>query len=71
MRPLAYSNPEQYCNLARERAARDPNGFFAHQFDNPANWEAHYRSTGPEIWRQCGHALDAVVLAAGAECLVA
>ena len=63
--PLSYSNPEQYCNLARERAAQDPSGCFADQFDNPANWQAHYATTAPEIWEQTGGHLDAVVLAAG------
>ena len=65
VRPLAYSNPDQFCNLARQRAAEDPSGFFADQFDNPANWRAHYTSTAPEIWAQTGGQVDAIVLAAG------
>lgn len=39
--------------LAQERAAARPDRYFyANQYDNPANWLAHYETTGPEIWRQ-------------------
>jgi len=38
---------------ARELYAADPDKYFySDQYSNPANWQAHYRSTGPEIWRQ-------------------
>ena len=37
----------------RELAAREPDRYFyANQYDNPANWQAHYRTTGVEIWEQ-------------------
>ena len=40
---------------ARKMAAEDPQRYFyANQYDNPANWEAHYWTTGPEIWKQTG-----------------
>jgi cysteine synthase B len=39
--------------VARELAAEKPNLYwYANQYDNPANWLAHYHSTGPEIWAQ-------------------
>ena len=39
--------------LVREIVASDPERyFFADQYNNPANWRAHYDTTGPEIWRQ-------------------
>jgi cysteine synthase B len=39
--------------LVREIVASDPERyFFADQYNNPANWQAHYDTTGPEIWRQ-------------------
>jgi cysteine synthase B len=38
---------------ARKLAAENPDTYwYAKQYDNPANWLAHYHSTGPEIWRQ-------------------
>lgn len=40
-------------------------GFFADQFENLANFRAHYDGTGPEIWEQTGGNLDAFVAAAG------
>ncbi|MFQ5830219.1 MAG: PLP-dependent cysteine synthase family protein [Candidatus Methylomirabilia bacterium] len=40
---------------ARALAAADPDRYFyADQYDNPANWQAHYETTSPEIWRQTG-----------------
>jgi S-sulfo-L-cysteine synthase (O-acetyl-L-serine-dependent) len=40
---------------ARELAAADPEKFYyADQYSNPANWQAHYNSTAPEIWQQTG-----------------
>jgi cysteine synthase B len=39
--------------IAREMAAQDPERYFyANQYDNPANWQAHYNTTGPEIVQQ-------------------
>lgn len=54
---LPYSNPGNYVRysevLAKEIAAREPNGaIWANQFDNVANREGHYRTTGPEIFEQ-------------------
>jgi cysteine synthase B len=41
--------------LARQMSAEQPERYFyANQYDNPANWEAHYHSTGPEIVQQTG-----------------
>jgi S-sulfo-L-cysteine synthase (O-acetyl-L-serine-dependent) len=41
--------------LASEMAARNPaNFFYADQYNNDANWRAHYETTGPEIWEQTG-----------------
>jgi len=40
---------------ARRLAAEEPGRYFyADQYNNPANWQAHYSSTGPEIWEQTG-----------------
>jgi cysteine synthase A len=40
-------------------------GFFADQFENEANWRAHYEGTGPELFAQCGGRIDAFVAGAG------
>jgi len=40
-------------------------GFFTDQFENPANWAAHFRGTGPEIFVQCEGKVDAFVSGAG------
>ncbi|KAG2135823.1 tryptophan synthase beta subunit-like PLP-dependent enzyme [Suillus clintonianus] len=42
-----------------------PRGFFADQFENRSNFEAHYDGTGPEIWRQTNSHIDAFVSGAG------
>jgi cystathionine beta-synthase len=57
-------HPEYYQDLA-ERLAREQSGFYVNQFANPANPEAHERTTGPEILEQMGGDLDAVVVGVG------
>jgi cystathionine beta-synthase len=47
-------HPEYYVNAARRIAEETPGAFMADQHYNPDNPEAHYKSTGPEIWRQTG-----------------
>jgi cystathionine beta-synthase len=45
-------DPRSYYSVSRRLAEETPNAFLAGQYWNPANPEAHYRSTGPEIWQQ-------------------
>ncbi|HSQ18881.1 MAG TPA: cysteine synthase, partial [Blastocatellia bacterium] len=45
-------SPDHYVNTARRIAQETPNSLFVFQYGNPANPEAHYRTTGPEIWEQ-------------------
>ncbi len=45
-------DPEYYVNVAKRLYKEIPNSFFAYQYSNPSNPEMHYRTTGPEIWRQ-------------------
>jgi cystathionine beta-synthase len=47
-------DPRSYYQVAQRLARETPNCFHANQYHNPANPEAHYLSTGPEIWRQTG-----------------
>ena len=58
-------HPEYYQDLAARLAAEIPGGFYVNQFANPANPLAHETSTGPEIWEQTGHEVDAVVCGVG------
>lgn len=57
-------HPEYYQDKA-ERLARETGAFYVNQFANPANPKAHEDATGPEIWEQMEHELDAVVLGIG------
>jgi cystathionine beta-synthase len=45
-------HPDHVHSVAVRVAAKTPGGWLANQYDNPANPGAHYRTTGPEIWRQ-------------------
>ncbi|EGD96117.1 cysteine synthase [Trichophyton tonsurans CBS 112818] len=66
--PSRASSPFEKPNieaLTSDAAAKQSRGFFADQFENSANWQAHYRTTGPEIYVQCGGKLDAFVAGAG------
>jgi cysteine synthase A len=59
-----YKDPDNYNHIAR-RLAEERGWFWANQFDNTANREAHYRSTGPEIWKQTKGEVSAFVAAVG------
>ncbi|MCU0839228.1 MAG: cysteine synthase A [Rhodospirillales bacterium] len=67
---VPYKDPNNYVKvsgrLAEELAAGEPNGvIWANQFDNVANRQGHYETTGPEIWAQTGGKVDAFVCAVG------
>src|SRR5271165_2945673 len=47
-------DPRSYYQVAQRIARETPNSFYANQYHNPANPEAHYLSSGPEIWQQTG-----------------
>src|SRR5881227_999483 len=58
-------HPEYYQDVAARLAEEIPGAFYANQFGNQANPLAHERSTGPEIWEQMRHDVDAVVVGVG------
>ena len=62
---VAPEDPRSYYSVAQRLQQEIPNSFFANQYDNQSNPEAHFRTTGPEIWEQLGERLDAVVVATG------
>jgi cystathionine beta-synthase len=57
-------HPEYYQDLAA-RLAQESGGYYINQFENPANPAAHETTTGPEIFRQMGGRVDAVVCGVG------
>jgi cystathionine beta-synthase len=58
-------HPEYYQDMAQRLAKETPGSFFVNQFGNPANPYAHETTTGPEIWEQMDHNVDAVVCGVG------
>lgn len=62
---VPYANPNNYVKLSGRIAAEIPGAVWANQFDNLANRQAHFDSTGPEIWEQCEGQVDAWVAATG------
>jgi cysteine synthase A len=65
VKAVPYSDPNHYQRVAARRAGEISAGFWANQFDNTANRDAHVRTTGPEIWRDTHGRLDAFVAATG------
>lgn len=59
-----FANPNNYVHVA-ERLADQLGGFYANQWDNLANRQAHIEGTGPEIWEQTGGRIDGFVSAIG------
>ncbi|SDD46254.1 cysteine synthase A [Cupriavidus sp. YR651] len=60
-----YADPNNYQKVAGRLAQEIPNAIWANQFDNLANRQAHYETTGPEIWHDTAGKIDAFVCATG------
>src|SRR5204862_3328876 len=58
-------SPDSYYSVSDRLAEEIPGGFKPDQYSNMANPQAHFETTGPEIWEQTGGELDAVVIALG------
>jgi cysteine synthase A len=62
---VPYKDPNNYVKLSGRIAAEMENAIWANQFDNLANRQAHYETTGPEIWEQTNGKVDGWVAATG------
>ena len=62
---VAPDDPRSYYSVAARLATEIPNSFYPNQYDHPANAEAHYRTTGPELWEQTDGRLTHFVAGAG------
>jgi cystathionine beta-synthase len=62
---VAKGHPEYYQDMAQRLADEIDGAYFINQFGNPSNPKAHEEVTGPEIWTQMDHDLDAIVLGVG------
>jgi len=58
-------SPESYYSVARRVSAETPGSYYPDQYNNPKNIEAHYRTTGPEIYDQTGGEIDYFVAGIG------
>jgi cystathionine beta-synthase len=62
---VAKGHPEYYQDMAARVARENTGALYINQFANPANPLAHEETTGPEIWEQMEHKVDAVVAGVG------
>lgn len=62
---VPYRNPNNYVKVSGRLAEEMENAIWANQFENLANRQAHYLTTGPEIWQQTNGGVDAWVAATG------
>lgn len=62
---VAPEHPDSYYSVAKRIAAETPNSWYVNQYDNPANSEAHYHTTGPEIWAQTAGKITHFVVGVG------
>lgn len=63
--PCPFANQNHFYHTARRLADEMVNAFWANQFENTANYQSHYQTTGPEIWAQTNGQIDAFVAAVG------
>ncbi len=58
---LDHDHPESYVQVAKRLASEIPNAFYTDQYENMSNPEAHYLTTGPEIWEDTEGKIDCLV----------
>ncbi len=62
---VPYDDPRSYYETAKRIAKETPNSFYVNQYNNIKNPEAHYKTTGPEIWQQTDGKIDFLVAGIG------
>ena len=62
---VAADDPRSYYSVARKLNEDIPNSFYPNQYDNLSNKEAHYETTGPEIWKQTDGKITHLVVGVG------
>ncbi len=62
---VPHDDPRSYYETARRIARETPNSFYVNQYNNPMNPLAHYKTTGPEIWKQCNGKIDYLIAGIG------
>ena len=62
---VSAADPRSYYSVAARLSKEIPNSFYPNQYDNLSNREAHYKTTGPEIWEQTGGKVTAFVTGVG------
>ncbi|MBI1806163.1 MAG: cystathionine beta-synthase [Ignavibacteria bacterium] len=62
---VPHDSPESYTEVAKRIVRETPNSILANQYFNPKNPEAHYKTTGPEIWEQTGGQIDYFICSVG------
>src|SRR6476620_7399891 len=62
---VAPDDPRSYYSVARKLNQEIPNSIYPNQYDNPSNAQAHYETTGPEIWKQTNGTITHYVATVG------
>jgi cystathionine beta-synthase len=62
---VEHDDPRSYHSVAQRLSREIPNSIYPNQYENPANTDAHYKTTGPEIWEQTGGKVTHVVIGVG------
>jgi len=62
---VEHDDPRSYHSVAQRLSREIPNSLYPNQYENPANTDAHYKTTGPEIWEQTAGKVTHVVIGVG------
>ncbi len=62
---VSSDDPKSYYSVAKKKSKEIPNSFWCNQYDNPSNALAHYKTTGPEIWRDTDGSLTHFLVGVG------